>query len=487
MDENNNIQKKRSFLLKSPVLWVVICALLICSVFIAVYISLDDEAGTKNTENEETSVPPKNEEISDDTTGSVTDEVHEPLELMKSCIPNEPDWKTAGLESAGLSGVEIGEPHSASFGKLYVLKYYSISKVFCDIFLAVETEDLVYLSEISSFGVGCDTYTYDIDGESGDEIILKVDTGGNGGYGSYDIIVYKLPDDGIKQLYITGRADGYDDGFSARLEAPFKLEIGNEHTGYSKTFDIKGMFEPERIFDEYGIPGEVYSEDIYFDCIHDVKFEDVDNDGAFELICRQYSYCSWTANGIGLAYTTLKYDKSNGEFKVIDASFEPEEIFVIEKNGYYEVTRCGWYFSVYIYDKDGKVLYCDRFEKEPEISLVSDSTVKLCVQTGTGLSTNWAMFFNCRNGDTSETFQYVLASEGDYVIYGDYDQKTEERSIVVQHIFVGSLYYKRYVLENASPVAADFAEINSLGGGKYEITYLVGEDYGQETFTVQLP
>ena len=96
-----------------------------------------------------------------------------PLELTKDSIPNTKDWKTKGLESAGLSGVSISDPYSASFGDLYVLWHYNISDVYHDTFFAIETEDVVYLQIISELTMISDVFICDVNGENGDEIVIQ--------------------------------------------------------------------------------------------------------------------------------------------------------------------------------------------------------------------------------------------------------------------------------------------------------------------------
>lgn len=429
------------------------------------------------------------EESFDDSSTELEDDDHDTLELKKDSIPNTADWKTAGLESAGLSSLTIEVPTEICADGAYILTLDGYAMYF-----AFETPKTVWLEPVPYADMtpvkakfGTEIYAYDVDGEGGNEMIVKADTGGNGGYGSFDIIIYKIKDNGVEQLIHTNRMNMPDNGFSAKLMAPFRLEMKNKHTGYSETFDIKGVFAPKWIFDKYGNPGDSYIKDINYDCIYEMLFEDVDLDGVYELLCRQYTYCGWTANDVGIANTIFKYDKDSGTFKVIDAFFEPSKVSTVEKSPYFEVINDGWNYDVYIYDIDGEVFFCDRMEKVPQVSLISDSIVELCVQAGTGLSTNWAMFFDVENGTVSETFQYVLGAEDNYVIFGDYDSETDQRYIVVQNIFDTFLYYEKIHLENASPVAADFAAIDPIGDGKWEITYLVGEEYNQEKLTITLP
>ena len=137
-------------------------------------------------------------------------------------------------------------------------------------------------------------------------------------------------------------------------------------------------------------------------------------------------------------------------------------------------------------DLNGNILFeKENVVREPKINMVSVNVYELITQTGTGLSTNWAVYCDVENSKVSETFHYVLGSKGDYVVCADYEES--KHFIIVQNIFDKSVYYKTYELENVSPVAADFAlgcEFDS--DNKVTITYLTGEDYTETKLTIDI-
>ena len=143
-------------------------------------------------------------------------------------------------------------------------------------------------------------------------------------------------------------------------------------------------------------------------------------------------------------------------------------------------------YSYKVFAQNGDVLFSDdRSPREPRIDQVSDSIFSVTIQAGTGRSTNWAVFCDVENSKVSETFHYVLGSQGDYVVCAGY--KEGKRFIIVQNIFDKSVYYKTYELENVSPVAADFAlgcEFDS--DNKVTIIYLTGEDYTETKLTIDI-
>ena len=141
-------------------------------------------------------------------------------------------------------------------------------------------------------------------------------------------------------------------------------------------------------------------------------------------------------------------------------------------------------YSYEITDYKGKILdYEENLTREPKRQIVNTDVVGISVQTGTGLSTNYAKYYDLENGKISKTFYYVLAAEDGYVVYADY--RDGEHYIVVQDIFDKEQYYKEYKLENVSPVAADFVVDGYFNTkGNVNITYLSGDDYTETNYTI---
>ncbi len=141
-------------------------------------------------------------------------------------------------------------------------------------------------------------------------------------------------------------------------------------------------------------------------------------------------------------------------------------------------------YSYEITDYKGRILdYKDNLTREPKRQTVSADVVGISLQTGAGLSTNYATYFDLENSKTSETFYYVLTAKDGYVVYADY--RDGEHFIIVQDIFDKEQYYQEYKLENVSPVAADFVVDGYFNTkGNVNITYLSGEDYRETNYTI---
>ena len=146
-------------------------------------------------------------------------------------------------------------------------------------------------------------------------------------------------------------------------------------------------------------------------------------------------------------------------------------------------------YSYAFFDLNGKVLFKkENVVRKPKVNQIGDTVYELITQTGTGLSTNWAVYCDVENSNTSDIYYYVLSAKENYVICGDF--KNDEHFIIIQEIFDtdGDRYYKEYKLENVSPVAADFAiDCKFDTNGNAIVTYLTGDNYTETDLTIYLP
>lgn len=141
-------------------------------------------------------------------------------------------------------------------------------------------------------------------------------------------------------------------------------------------------------------------------------------------------------------------------------------------------------YSYEITDYKGKILdYEDNLTREPKRQKVSTDVVGISVQAGTGMSTNYAKFYDLETSEISKTFYYVIDAEDDCVVYADY--RDGEHFIIVEDIFDKEQYYREYRLENVSTVAADFVVSGGFNRkGNINITYLSGDDYTETIYTI---
>jgi len=156
----------------------------------------------------------------------------------------------------------------------------------------------------------------------------------------------------------------------------------------------------------------------------------------------------------------------------------------------YTVTKNdrAWY-SYSFSDLDGNILFeKENVLREPKINQIAENVYELITQTGTGLSTNWAVYCDVKNSKTSSLYYYVLASKDNYVVCGDYENG--EPFIIVQNIFENDEkgYYKKYKLENVSSVATDFTtDCKFDEHGNIIVTYLTGDDFIEKDYIIYIP
>lgn len=216
--------------------------------------------------------------------------------------------------------------------------------------------------------------------------------------------------------------------------------------------------------------------------------------------------CIW----IGLGKRATPYEeaiKYNGEYVILEGIFDKDdcghmnmfcgsiknisryELWNVHQTTSVAITQeLDKTYSYEITDYSGRVLISDKgLTRQPKKEYVSTDVVGISVQTGTGLSTNFAIYCDLENSLVSETFSYVLGTLNNYVIYANYDSESGKHSITVQDIFDRSVYFETHELEDASAtaeVAVDYA-INE--DGNVVITYLKGENLTETDITIVMP
>ena len=141
-------------------------------------------------------------------------------------------------------------------------------------------------------------------------------------------------------------------------------------------------------------------------------------------------------------------------------------------------------YSYTFSDLYGNILYQrENTVREPKILQASAYTYGFVTQAGTGLSTNWAVFCDAENSRISEEYSYVLTAQDNIVVHCNYED--EKHMVILQDIFEKNHYYQEYILENVSPVAADFVIDGYFDDeGNVVITYLSGENYTKTEYTI---
>lgn len=141
----------------------------------------------------------------------------------------------------------------------------------------------------------------------------------------------------------------------------------------------------------------------------------------------------------------------------------------------------------YIYevkDNQGNIMLAeDGLNKEPHIETIDKNTVKVWVQTGTGISARRTQYCDIENSVVSKKFNSVFCEYEGKTVYHAF--RDGEHYVVMQDIFDKDVFYKEFKLDDVSDSPAD-AVLNaqvSKNGKELRVTYLTGDDYA-ETETV---
>lgn len=151
---------------------------------------------------------------------------------------------------------------------------------------------------------------------------------------------------------------------------------------------------------------------------------------------------------------------------------------VVEETRLYRLTQENNAYYCCFFDSDKNVVRKDGpIYKLPKVKLVNDKYIKLTVQAGTGLSTQYGYYYDIARNRFSEVFYWILAESNDKVAYSMADK------VVIQDIFDKTIYFKeikdfRYPFSVAIEpiIKAEFVESDKL-----KITYLTGENYEEVT------
>lgn len=163
-------------------------------------------------------------------------------------------------------------------------------------------------------------YVCDIDGDVQEEIIVHRLVGSAGGAGSYKASIYKIIGNDVVELYSYDNENMLYTGFYSRLRDGYVVEIINRYTGKKKKLSFAGEDKYEGvIFDSRGKPIDEWG--IICDSFCEFVPDDIDGDGVYEIVCKQYVSLYSHSDGLGLAESVLKYNVKTRDFEIVDSDF----------------------------------------------------------------------------------------------------------------------------------------------------------------------
>ncbi len=220
-----------------------------------------------------------------------------------------------------LTNSEVLETQKSSFGDIRLLTATDNGiKVYL---LEATVNNKKFYYEMPSSYIVENIYFANVDGEYGDEIIVRSQTLTNG---IYDNAVLKITSSGIKSLFEKKEALDIMSTYRSDLKANFNVEIVNQATGLKKTVNVLNINDEnyaDSYWDENGKLMETDTVDrVWFETSY-FSFQpaDVDDDGFSEIICLQYATLGNPDSVIGIANTTLKFDAEAKKFKIFETNF----------------------------------------------------------------------------------------------------------------------------------------------------------------------
>lgn len=176
---------------------------------------------------------------------------------------------------------------------------------------------------------------------------------------------------------------------------------------------------------------------------------------------------------------TDNHDSMNTSDKAQTLKNDNNEFETVDEGQYYRLKKSDEAYFYEILDGNGNIVKTDgSYTKEPHISMLNDTTVKVSYQTGTGLSTRWTFYYDTVSGEFSPEYYSVFGESDCNVIY------RSGSSIIVSDIFDKTKCYieiskfKHPISEAADPFIN--AEIDE-SGSMIKITYLTGDNFVEVT------
>ena len=242
--------------------------------------------------------------------------------MMRFSIPE------VGLENVYVEYVSGSERICGEgYGRVYLLADdpYGGGRFPSDLYLMVEFNDKIFVKDVSSVGYYYDINLCDVDGDTDVEIILNVCVGVTGGHGNHMSRVFDFKDNTIVEIFSSENGEYFDTGYSITILKDKKFIINNSITGYAEEFvDCRSNRDDKNHIYWWYNPetGEAKDISLWVDSFYEFLPTDVDQDGVYEITCRQYVCLVDHADGLGDAITVIKYNNDTSQFEIIDTKFE---------------------------------------------------------------------------------------------------------------------------------------------------------------------
>lgn len=162
-----------------------------------------------------------------------------------------------------------------------------------------------------------------------------------------------------------------------------------------------------------------------------------------------------------------------------DVVMKENEFEIIDDSQYYRLKKGDRGFQYEILNESQNIVKLSGYyPKEPDISMLNGSIVKVSYQAGTGLSTKWTFYYDTENDKFSPVYYSVFDQFGENVVYREND------SIIVSDIFDNTQFYMvfdKFSFPIANSVDPFIQAKIDEDGKQIVISYLTGNDFEEIT------
>ena len=161
-----------------------------------------------------------------------------------------------------------------------------------------------------------------------------------------------------------------------------------------------------------------------------------------------------------------------------------EDCTVVEENDNYKIVSAGYLYYYYILD-DGEIVKTEGpMTKQPTITMPEETLVKVVIQGGTGIGTQYGYYYDTVHNIFSQIIPCIRDENKERVVY------TESSKVIVKDIFDDQGYYFE-ISDFSNPfspvvtpiINAELATDNS----SVTVSYLTGDKYDEVAETFILP
>jgi len=157
-----------------------------------------------------------------------------------------------------------------------------------------------------------------------------------------------------------------------------------------------------------------------------------------------------------------------------------KSVNVVTRTNLYEITQREGLYSYALFDKDGNIAKeGTNLTKLPNIQSIENGVIRLTIQAGTGIGTQWGFYYDQESNTTSEIYHCIFDEKNGIVAHATKDK------IVVESIFKTEDFYYKEIDSFQQPfsvvafpfISAEFSEY----GDKICVSYYSGTDYVETT------